>query len=89
MGGMYAQLMHGYRKIIVNPAFHVSQSMRNKLSVNSWHNPRQDGETTYNITPSLCDDYETLEQAQFDGITPFDRQNTYALFGDNDTIVNC
>ena len=26
MGAMYAQQMHGFRKILVNPAFHVSHA---------------------------------------------------------------
>jgi len=89
MGGMFAQQIHGYRKIIINPSFHVSQSMRKIMGINQWFNPRQDGETTFTITPELCDAYEAMEQHQFEGITLFDRNNTVGLFGNNDTIVNC
>lgn len=89
MGGMFAQQMHGYRKIIINPAFHVSQSMRKRPRENKWFNHRQDGATTFIITPELCDAYEEMERHQFDGITDFDRNNSVGLFGDNDTTVNC
>lgn len=34
MGGMFAQQIHGYRKIIINPSFHVSQSMRKIMGIN-------------------------------------------------------
>ena len=30
-----------------------------------------------------------MESIQFKGITPFDRENTYALFGEKDELVNC
>ena len=30
-----------------------------------------------------------MERQQFKGITPFDRENTYGLFGIHDTTVNC
>lgn len=89
MGGMFAQQMHGYRKIIINPAFHVSQSMRKRLGKNKWFNPRQDGATTFTITPELCDAYQEMERHQFDGITDFDCNNSVGLFGNADTTVNC
>ena len=50
MGAMYAQQMHGFRKILVNPAFHVSQIMRQNMGVNQFTNPRKDGKTEFEIT---------------------------------------
>lgn len=88
MGGMFAQQLHGFRKIIVNPAFHVSEFMRLNIGVQPFLNPRQDGKTHYEITPALCDEYEEVERLQFSNITDFDRMNTYAFFGINDTLVN-
>ena len=88
MGAMYAQQMHGFRKILVNPAFHVSQIMRQNMGVNQFTNPRMDGETEFNITEWLCDDYEIMEKTQFYGITAYDKAHTYAFFGTEDTLVN-
>ena len=88
MGAMYAQQMHGFRKILVNPAFHVSQIMRQNLGINKFTNPRKDGETEFNITGWLCDDYEIMEKYQFLGITAYDKAHTYAFFGTEDTLVN-
>ena len=50
MGAMYAQQMHGFRKILVNPAFHVSQIMRQNMGVNQFTNHIMDDETEFNIT---------------------------------------
>lgn len=89
MGGMFAQQLYGFKKILVNPAFHVSEFMRKNIGVQPFLNVRKNGETHYEITPELCDAYQELENVQFKGITDYDRMNTYALFGENDTLVNC
>ena len=88
MGAMFAQQMHGYRKILVNPAFHVSQIMMNDLGVKHFTNPRADGETTFTITSELSDRYKEIEEDQFGGITAFDVKHTHAFFGTEDTLVN-
>ena len=89
MGGMFAQQMHGYKKILVNPSFHVSDFLRRNIGVQAFLNSRKDGVTTYEVTNSLCDQYFEMENSQFKGITPFDCENTYALFGEKDELVNC
>lgn len=88
MGGMFAQQLRGYKKILVNPAFHVSKFMRTQLGVHDFLNPRKNGETKYEITSDLCDSYQLIEADQFADITDFDRKNTYALFGTQDTLVH-
>ncbi len=88
MGAMYAQQLHGYRKILVNPAFHLSEIMRRSMGVNKFMHPRADGATEFVITEALCENYERMEQKQFNGITAFDKKHTYAFFGTGDTLVN-
>ena len=88
MGAMYAQQLHGYKKILVNPAFHVSEIMRNNIGTNKWLNPRRDGQTEFVIDEELCDLYKQMEEKQFDGITEFDKKHTHAFFGTEDTLVN-
>ena len=88
MGAMYAQQLHGYKKILVNPAFHVSEIMRKNIGTNKWLNPRRDGQTEFVIDEELCDSYQQMEETQFDGITEFDKKHTHAFFGTEDTLVN-
>ena len=88
MGGMFAQQLRGYKKILVNSAFHVSEFMRTQIGVHEFLNPRRNGETHYEITSSLCDAYQKVEKGQFSDITEFDKENTYALFGTKDTLVH-
>lgn len=89
MGGMFAQQLYDCKKIIVNPAFHVSRTMRKQIGICPFLNPRKDGATTYTITSALCDRYEETERRQFDGVTDEAVEKTWALFGAHDTVVNC
>ena len=88
MGGMYAQQMTGFRRILVNPAFHVSNTLKKSVGENlPFFSPRQDGATRFKITDRLVDEFEEIEANQFDNAT--DAENVIALFGNRDTTANC
>ncbi|MCQ2064227.1 MAG: hypothetical protein MJY66_00015 [Bacteroidaceae bacterium] len=90
MGGMYAQQMFGYRKICVNPAFNMS-TMSKVMRANKtypFQNGRKDGARTFTITGQIVRNFNMMERQQFKGITDFDRENTFGLFGIHDTTVN-
>lgn len=89
MGGLFAQKLRGYKKILVNPAFHVSRFMRKNMGIQTFLNPRKDGVHHFVITRELCDEYEKIESEQFNAIDDKEKLLTWALFGTNDTLVNC
>lgn len=88
MGGMYAQQMHGYLRICVNPSFRISTSKLLHTGVHKWLNGRKNHEKEFRITADIIKRYNQMERRQFDGITPDDRELCYGLFGINDTSVN-
>ena len=88
MGGMYAQQMTGFKRIIVNPAFHVSNTLRKNIGKTlPFFSPRKDGSTLFKVTESLVNEFEEMEAKQFD--KAIDPENVIALFGTRDTTVNC
>jgi len=90
MGGMYAQQMHGFKRICVNPAFDLPQHKANLYKgIFDFFNPRKNGKTTFTISPEIISHFKEMEARQFDGITDEDRDNVYGLFADKDTTVNC
>jgi len=90
MGAMYAQQMFGFRKILVNPSFNMSTlSKVFKTGEHKFLNGRKDNQKTFKITKEIVQKHNMMERQQFKGITPFDRENTYGLFGIHDTTVNC
>ena len=80
MGAMFAQQMHSYRKLLVNPALQVSEIMRQNIGVNPFFSA-----TEFVIDEPLCQAYEAMEAHQFDGI--IDREHTWGLFGTEDDLV--
>lgn len=88
MGAMYAQQISGYRRILVNPAFHVSELLRdNEGETLPFFSQRQDGATEFSVTPELCEHFEEMEAGQFENANRDD--NLIALFGNQDTTCNC
>ena len=89
MGAMYAQQMFGYKKICVNPAFNMStMSKVFKTGEHKFLNGRKDNQKTFKITKEIIQKHNMMERQQFKGITPYDKENTYGLFGIHDTTVN-
>lgn len=90
MGAMYAQQMHGFKRICVNPAFNLSEQDK-VIHPGSYKffNPRKDGQQSFTITKEILQHFAEMEKHQFEGITDADRENVYGLFADNDTVVNC
>lgn len=88
MGGMYAQQMHGFLRICVNPSFRISTSKLLHTGVHKWLNGRKNHEKEFRITADIIKRYNQMERKQFDGITPDDRELCYGLFGINDTSLN-
>ena len=89
MGGMYAQQMFGFRKICVNPAFNMSHASKVlRTGTHKFFNRRRDNQKEFTVTKELIQHYNMMERQQFKGITDFDRENTYGLFGIHDTQVN-
>ena len=88
MGGMYAQQMTGFRRILINPAFHVSNTLKKSIGENlPFFSPRQDGATEFKVSETLVKEFENMEAKQFDNA--IDPENVIALFGTRDNTVNC
>lgn len=95
MGGMYAQMFRGWRRILINPSWHPSVHLEEKVGQRlPFHNPREDGAKDYEVSDKLIKKFKALEAKQFDpkfsiasisGETP---DQVEAFFGINDTVVN-
>lgn len=88
MGAMYAQQITGFNRILVNPAFHVSELLReNEGKYLPFFSQRQNGETDFLVTSELCEEFEEMECHQFDEYASEDE--VVALFGSDDEVCNC
>ena len=74
MGGMYAQQLHGFTRICVNPAFFISKKYDILfVGKHKWMNRRKNGETEFHVTAETISHFQEMEAHQFDGVTDDDR----------------
>ena len=90
MGAMYAEQLRGIDRILVNPAFHLADTLlkNNGLGRQDYHNPRQDGQTSFLVTKGLLESFRAVSAKCFQG-TESDREHVYGLFGIHDNLVDC
>ncbi len=89
MGAMYACQMKGYRRILVNPAFHVSGLLKeNKGKQLQFFSKREDGHESFEVTESLIREFEEMEANLFyvDDMNP---EGVIGLFGGADEVCDC
>ena len=90
MGGMYAEMLYGYDRILVNPALQMGDTMKEHGMTGAQHfsNPRQDGVQDFMVTKALVKEYKEMTEQCFSGMTADEQKHVWGLFGDEDTTVN-
>ena len=90
MGGMYAEMLYGYDRILVNPALQMGDTMKEHgmIGAQQFSNPRQDGVQDFMVTKALVKEYKEMTEQCFSGITDDEQKRVWGLFGDEDTTVN-
>ena len=91
MGGMYAEMLYGYDRILVNPAFQMGDTMlkHGMLGKNTFLNPRQNGVQEFIVTKSLVEEYKEITAKCFAGVTEEEsRDRVFGVFGDEDPVVH-
>ena len=73
MGGMYAEMLRGFDRIIVNPALEMGET---------------DGVQDFIVTKTLVKAYKEMTEHCFEGLDDEDQQRVWGLFGDADTTVD-
>lgn len=102
MGGMYAEQLKGFPRILVNPAFCLADTIlkNNGLGRQQFHNPREDGETSFLVTKGLLEEFRECTSHAFEGIPEIDplfptpgeylpeQELVWGLFGTRDEMVH-
>ncbi len=89
MGAMYAEMLYGVDRILVNPAFQLADTLlkNNGLGRQEYHNPRQDGETSFLVTKTLLEHFREVSSHCFERATE-DQNKVFGLYGIHDTLVH-
>ena len=89
MGGMYAEQLRGFKRILVNPSFHMARLLTFRgLGNYDFQNKRADGATKFKVDKQMIAEFKEVEKLSFTELTPEDRENVYGLFGRYDQTVH-
>lgn len=90
-GGMMAEMLYGYDRILVNPAFEMGATMlsHGMLGRMAFQNPREDGQTEFMVTKALVKLYAETAGGCFAHAGDYGEQDrVWGLFGDKDPVVH-
>ena len=89
MGAMYAEMLYGVDRILVNPAFQLADTLlkNNGLGRQEYHNPRRDGETSFLVTKTLLEHFREVSSHCFESAAE-DQDKVFGLYGIHDTLVH-
>ena len=90
MGGMYTELLYGYDRILVNPAFEIAETIikNNGLDRREFNNPRQDGAKDFLVTKGMVAEFKEVTAQCFGGVNDEERKSVFGMFGKQDTLVD-
>lgn len=90
MGAMYTEMLYGFDRILVNPAFQMGDTMmkHDMLGKQTFQNPREDGIQDFIVTKQIVKEYREITEKCFTGVDDEERRRVYGLFGDKDPMVN-
>ena len=90
MGAMYAEQLRGFKRILVNPSFHMARLLTFRgMGRQEFRNKREDGAKDFKVDKEMIAQFKEVEKHSFVGITPADSENVWGLFGRSDRNVNC
>lgn len=90
MGAMFSEMLYGYWRILVNPAFQMGDTMtsHNMVGKNTFSAPRKDGVQEFLITKQHVRLYRDMTMRCFHRACEEDKRKVFGLFGDKDTVVD-
>ena len=90
MGGMYTEMLYGYDRIVVNPAFKIADTMREHglTGKQEFFSKRQDGVQEFYVDKALVKEYAQVSERCFSGVTEEEQERVIGLFGDEDDLVD-
>lgn len=90
MGGMYTEMLYGYDRIIINPAFEIGDTMvaHGMTGAQTYQNPRKDGVQNFLVNKAIVKEYKDISARCFSGVNDEERKRVWGLFGDEDKTVD-
>lgn len=90
MGGMYAEQLHGFDRILINPALRIADTMgaHGMIGKQTFLNPRKDGVQEFIMTKAMVKEYRDVQEQCFADTSEEEQRHVWGLFGDEDPLVH-
>ena len=90
MGALYAELLHGIPRILVNPSFQMSRllTFRGLGKRQEFRNKREDGVKDFKVDKQMVAEFKEIEKELFKAAQK-EQEMVWGLFGKQDRNVNC
>lgn len=91
MGGMYTEMLSGYDRILINPAFGIADTMSQHglTGKQQFFSPRRDGVQEFYVDKALVKEYRSISEQNFAAASdPSEQHRVWGLFGDKDDLVD-
>lgn len=91
MGGMYAEMLYGYDRILTNPAFNIADTMQQHglTGKQQFFSKRSDGVQEFYVDKALVKEYRQMTEQNFaQAADEGEQERVYGLFGDEDELVD-
>ena len=90
MGGMYAEMLYGYDRILINTAFQIADTMHEHgmTGKQQFFSPREDGVQEFYVDKPLVKEYKLMSEQCFSGVNADEQRRVFGLFGDKDPLVH-
>ena len=90
MGGMYTEMLYGFDRLLVNPAFQIADTMaeHNMMGRIEFSNPRQDGAKDFLVNKTLQQAFREVSSRCFSQVSAAEQSRVFALYGIHDELVH-
>lgn len=79
---------NGIPALLGNPHLKMTDFLKERVGLHEYKSPRADGNQQLVIDQALIDEFEDLQQHQWNYCTPDNQERIWGLFGDNDQLAH-
>lgn len=90
-GSFLAQILSpivGVPALLGNPHFEMTEFLKPRIGNHQYKAPRQDGNQDFEITQGLINEFEQVQEEQFNFNNPYWQERIWGIFGEQDTLAH-
>lgn len=90
-GSFYAQILApivGIPALLGNPHFKMTEFLKERIGEHQYKSHRENGKQDFIIDEKLIEEFEKIEQVQFNYTNPYYKDKVWGIFGEQDSLAH-